>query len=169
MRPPPPASEASGGEGAGVGGASANSLPEEQADKPPTPDPSPPLRGRRGEGRAVAAAIDFLYDGVAAEQEFAMAKKLPPVHPGEILREEFLVPLKLTPYAVAAALHVPRTRIERIAREEKPVTADTALRLGKFFKTGAAFWMNIQARFDLETAEDVLAPQIRKIASYEAA
>src|SRR5579872_3228633 len=98
-----------------------------------------------------------------------MAKKLPPVHPGEILREEFLVPLKLTPYAVAAALHVPRTRIERIAREEKPVTADTALRLGKFFKTGAAFWMNIQARFDIETAEDVLAPQIKKIASYEAA
>ena len=78
-----------------------------------------------------------------------MAKKLPPVHPGEILREESLVPLKLTPYAVAAALLVPRTRIERIAREEKPVTADTALRLGKFFKTGAAFWMNIQARCDL--------------------
>jgi addiction module HigA family antidote len=70
-----------------------------------------------------------------------MAKKLPPIHPGEILREEFLVSLKLTPYAAAAALHVPRTRIERIAREEKPVTADTALRLGKFFKTGAAFWM----------------------------
>ena len=98
-----------------------------------------------------------------------MAKKLAPIHPGEILREEFLVPLKLTPYAVAAALNVPRTRIERIAREEKPVTADTALRLGKFFKTGAAFWMNIQARFDLETAEDVLAPQIKKIAPYEAA
>ena len=76
---------------------------------------------------------------------------------------------RLTPYAVAAALHVPRTRIERIAREEKPVTADTALRLGKFFKTGAAFWMNIQTRFDLETAEDVLAPQIKKIAAYEAA
>lgn len=100
-----------------------------------------------------------------------MAKKLAPVHPGEILQKEFLVPLKLTPcaVAVAAALNVPRTRIERIAREEKPVTADTALRLGKFFKTGAAFWMNIQARFDLETAEDVLAPQIKKIASYEAA
>src|SRR3954454_25266312 len=106
---------------------------------------------------------------MAAERSPHMAKKLPPVHPGEILREEFLVPLKLTPYAVAAALHVPRTRIERIAREEKPVTADTALRLGKFFKTGAAFWMNMQARFDLETAEDVLAPQIKKIASYEAA
>ena len=85
-----------------------------------------------------------------------MAKKLSPVHPGEILREEFLVPLKLIPCAVAAALNVPRTRIERIAREEKPVTADTALRLGKFFKTGAAFWMNIQARFDLETAPGTL-------------
>lgn len=98
-----------------------------------------------------------------------MAKKLSPVHPGEILREEFLKPLKLSAYAVAAAVNVPRTRIERIAREEKPVTADTALRLGKFFKTGAAFWMNIQARFDLETAEDALAPQIKKIAAYEAA
>ena len=87
----------------------------------------------------------------------------------QILREEFLVPLKLTPYAVAAALHVPRTRIERIAREEKPVTADTALRLGRFFNTGVAFWMNIQARFDLETAEDALAPQIRKIVAYQAA
>jgi addiction module HigA family antidote len=97
-----------------------------------------------------------------------MAKKLPPIHPGEILREEFLGPHKLTPSAVAAALHVPRTRIERIAREEKPVTADTALRLGKFFKTGGAFWMNIQARYDLETAGDLLAPDIKKIVAYEA-
>jgi addiction module HigA family antidote len=98
-----------------------------------------------------------------------MARKLPPVHPGEILREESPVPLKLTTYAVATALNVPRTRIERIAREEKPVTADTALRLGKFFKTGGAFWMNIQAPFDLETADDALAPQIRKIAASQAA
>jgi addiction module HigA family antidote len=98
-----------------------------------------------------------------------MARKLTPIHPGEVLREEFLAPLKLTPYAVAAAVHVPRGRIERIARKEAPVTADTALRLGKFFKTGGAFWMNIQARYDLETAEDTLTPQIKKIASYEAA
>ena len=62
-----------------------------------------------------------------------------------ILREEFLVRLQLTSYAVAAALHVPHTRIERIARKEEPMMADTPLRLGKFFKTGAAFWMNIQA------------------------
>jgi addiction module HigA family antidote len=64
---------------------------------------------------------------------------------------------------------LPHTRIERIAREEKPVTADTALRLGKFFETGAAFWMNIQAGFDLETAEAMFAPQIKKIVSCEAA
>jgi len=60
-----------------------------------------------------------------------MAKKLAPVHPGEVLREEFLKPINLTLNAIAAALDVPRTRIERLAREETPVTADTALRLGK--------------------------------------
>jgi addiction module HigA family antidote len=98
-----------------------------------------------------------------------MAKKLAPVHPGEILREEFLKPLKLTPYAVAAALDVPRTRIERLAREEKPVTADTALRLGRFFGTGPAFWMNIQARYALETAQDKLAAEIKKLPVYKAA
>ncbi len=97
-----------------------------------------------------------------------MTKKLAPVHPGEILREEFLKPLGLTPYAVAAALKVPRTRIERLAREEKPVTADTALRLGRYFKTGGAFWMNIQARYDLETAEDELAAKIKQLPVFDA-
>jgi len=95
-----------------------------------------------------------------------MSKKLAPVHPGEVLREEFLEPMKLTPYSVAAKLGVPRTRIERLAREETPVTADTALRLGKFFGTTPAFWMNIQAQFDLEMAEDNIASQIKKIEKY---
>ena len=98
-----------------------------------------------------------------------MAKKLPPVHAGEILREEFLKPMKLTPYAVAAAINVPRTRIERLVREETPITADTALRLGKFFKTTPAFWMNVQAQYDLEVAEDKIASEIKKIGTYEAA
>jgi addiction module HigA family antidote len=98
-----------------------------------------------------------------------MAKKLAPVHPGEVLREEFLAPMNLTPYTVASRLGVPRTRIERLAREETAMTADTALRLGKFFKTTAAFWMNMQAQYDLETAEDKIAPQIKKIVSHEAA
>jgi addiction module HigA family antidote len=98
-----------------------------------------------------------------------MAKKLAPVHPGRILREEFLKPLRLTPYAVAAAIGVPRTRIERLVREERPVTADTALRLGRYFNTGADFWMNIQSFYDLEIAEDELADKIKKIPVHKAA
>jgi len=77
----------------------------------------------------------------------------PAIHPGEILREEFLVPLNLTPYALAKYCNVPRTRIERVAREESPVTADTALRFGKVFGTGPEFWMNLQTAYDLATAD----------------
>jgi addiction module HigA family antidote len=73
----------------------------------------------------------------------------PAIHPGEILREEFLLPLALKPYGLAKELHVPRTRIERLAREEVPVSADTALRLGRYFGTGPEFWMNLQTAFDL--------------------
>jgi addiction module HigA family antidote len=76
----------------------------------------------------------------------------PPVHPGEILREEFMVPFDLSGYALAAACQVPRMRIERLAREETPVTADTALRLGRYFGTGPEFWMNLQTAFDLASA-----------------
>ena len=92
-----------------------------------------------------------------------MAKKLAPVHPGEILREEFLRPMNLSPYAVAGAIGVPRTRIERLAREETPVTAETALRLAKYFGTTAAFWMGLQAQHDIEKAEDDLVKELRKI------
>ena len=92
-----------------------------------------------------------------------MAKRLPPIHPGEILREEFLVPMKLTPYALAQACGVPRTRIERLAREETPVTADTALRLARYFAMTPQFWMNLQAQYDLERAEDAAAAALRRI------
>jgi addiction module HigA family antidote len=88
------------------------------------------------------------------------------VHPGKVLREEFLVPLGLSAYAVAAAINVPRTRVERVVREETPVTADTALRLGRYFGTTAAFWMNMQAQYDLEVAKDALAAEIKKIRPY---
>jgi addiction module HigA family antidote len=74
------------------------------------------------------------------------------VHPGEVLRQEFLKPLELTPYALAAAVGVPRTRVERLARGETSVTADTALRLARYFGTSAEFWMNLQSAFDLTTA-----------------
>jgi addiction module HigA family antidote len=92
-----------------------------------------------------------------------MTKKLPPIHPGEILREEFLVPMSLSPYAVALAVGVPRTRIERLAHEQTAVTADTALRLGRFFGTTAAFWMNLQARYEIERATDDLGTSLAKI------
>jgi addiction module HigA family antidote len=92
-----------------------------------------------------------------------MTRKLPCVHPGEILREEFLAPMQLTPFAVARACRVPRTRIERLAREETRVTADTALRLGRYFGTTPAFWMTMQGQYDLEMAEDEAAAELKGI------
>jgi addiction module HigA family antidote len=82
-----------------------------------------------------------------------MARKLPPLHPGEILREEFLIPLKMSPGKLAAICHVPRTRIERLVNGETGVTADTALRLGRALKTSAQLWMNLQNTYDVKTAE----------------
>ena len=79
----------------------------------------------------------------------------PPVHPGEVLQNEFLEPLGLTPYALASACQISRTRIERLAREETRVTADTALRLGHYFGTTPQFWMNLQANYDLAVASGV--------------
>lgn len=92
-----------------------------------------------------------------------MAKRLPPVHPGEVLREEFLGPMRLTAYAVARACGVPRTRIERLAREETPITADTALRLARYFGTTPEFWMGMQAQYELERAQDTAAAALRRI------
>jgi len=98
-----------------------------------------------------------------------MTKKLAPVHPGEVLREDFLMSMGLSAYALARACGVPRTRIERLAREETPVTADTALRLGRYFGTTPAFWMGMQAQYDLERAEDALGDDLEKIVPREAA
>jgi addiction module HigA family antidote len=98
-----------------------------------------------------------------------MAKKLPAIHPGEVLRDEFLGPMELTPYAVAKAIGVPRTRIERLAREETPLTADTALRLSRYFGTTAAFWMGLQAQYDLEIAADQINKELKRIAPRRAA
>ena len=92
-----------------------------------------------------------------------MHKKLPSIHPGEVLREDFLRPMQLTRYAVARACGVPRTRIERLARSETPVTADTALRLARYFATTPQFWMGMQAQYDLERAEDEARVELRRI------
>ena len=86
-----------------------------------------------------------------------------PVHPGEVLREEFLLPLGMSPYALAKALHVPRTRIERIAAETTGITADTALRLGKALGTSAQLWMNLQNRYDVQVAKRKIGGTLDKI------
>ena len=89
--------------------------------------------------------------------------KLPPLHPGELLREEFLKPMGLTPYTVAKACGVPRTRIERIVREELGITADTALRLAKFFGMSVDFWINLQTQYDVEVAKKKIAKELKAI------
>ena len=90
-------------------------------------------------------------------------KLLPPVHPGEYLRAELLEPLGITPYALAMKLDVPRTRIERLVREESGVTPDTALRLARFFSMTPDFWMTMQALYDLTLAEMEADPSISAI------
>ena len=93
----------------------------------------------------------------------------PPIHPGEILREEFLAPLRLAPYSLAKALGIPRTRIERIVREETPVTPDTALRLGRYFKMTPEFWMNLQTSYDLAREESDKRVELNRIRPRDAA
>ena len=83
-----------------------------------------------------------------------MAKKLKPVHPGEILREEFMVPLRLSMNKMAMDLRVPVTRIADIVNERRGITADTALRFARYFKNTPTFWMNLQTNYELELAED---------------
>jgi antitoxin HigA-1 len=92
-----------------------------------------------------------------------IVKTLPPMHP-EMLREEFLDPLGLMPYAVAKACGVPRSRIERIAREGLGISADTALRLARFFGTSAEFWFTLQTRYDMLTAKRAIAKERERIA-----
>ena len=77
-----------------------------------------------------------------------------PIHPGEILREDFMPEYDLTPGSLASALHVPRDRIEKIVRGKRAVSADTALRLARYFGTTPQFWMNLQANFDLASVAD---------------
>jgi addiction module HigA family antidote len=98
-----------------------------------------------------------------------MPKRLPPLHPGEVLREEFLTPLGLSAGALAKVMGVPRTRVERIAAESMGITADTALRLGKALGTSAQLWLNLQNRFDVETTERAISKQLARISQVKAA
>jgi addiction module HigA family antidote len=92
-----------------------------------------------------------------------MTVALPPVHPGEVLREEFLIPYGISAGALARATHVPRTRMERLVREEVDLTPDTALRLARYFGTSPGFWMNLQSSYALSRAEDDLDDVLEQI------
>ena len=96
-----------------------------------------------------------------------MTSILPPVHPGEILREDYLLPLGISAGALARKLGVPRTRIERLATEQSPVTTDTALRLAKFFKTTPEFWLNMQTSYDIKMTSPTLADELASIPEIE--
>jgi addiction module HigA family antidote len=87
-------------------------------------------------------------------------KIIPPIHPGETLREDFLKPLGLSANRLAIELMVPVTRINDIARGKRAITADTALRLARYFGTTPQFWMNLQANYDLEMAQDARGQDI---------
>ena len=93
-----------------------------------------------------------------------MRKKLSPIHPGEILREEFMLPLGLSSNALAKAIDVTPARINEIVRERRGISADTALRLARYFGTDPQSWMNLQQRHDLECAKDTLGTALKTIA-----
>lgn len=95
--------------------------------------------------------------------------KAPAIHPGEILRELYLEPLDMTAYALAKKLRVPRTRVERIVAEKIGISADTALRLAKFFKTSPEYWLNLQANYDLKREALTLEAELAQIPEVEAA
>ncbi|KQT52095.1 XRE family transcriptional regulator [Methylobacterium sp. Leaf456] len=91
------------------------------------------------------------------------AEQSAPLHPGEVLREEFMAPLGLSAGQVAKALDLPRSRIERIVREEIGISTDTALRLARFFRTSPDVWTNLQARFERETLLAEIGPVLERI------
>lgn len=83
-------------------------------------------------------------------------KRLPPVHPGEILLEEFLIPLGMSQSALARYLDLPSRRIHEICQGKRGISVDTAIRLGYFFENSAEFWLNLQALYDLECSQDAM-------------
>ena len=88
--------------------------------------------------------------------------RLPPIHPGEILLEDFLEPLGISQYRLAKDLHVPPRRINEIVHGQRGITADTALRLARYFSTSDQFWLNLQMRFELELARDRLGDRLER-------
>jgi len=95
--------------------------------------------------------------------------KLPPIHPGEILNEEFLIPMSITQYRLAKAVGVDARRIHSIVHGERSITAETALLLARFFGNSPSFWIGLQSQYDLELAQDRLSERLDTIAAHTAA
>lgn len=95
-------------------------------------------------------------------RDVTTGKRIPPAHPGEILRADFLEPMGMSVYALANAIKVPRSRVNDIALGRRAITADTALRLARFLSTSPEFWVNLQAHYDLEVAKQTSRRQIEK-------
>lgn len=95
--------------------------------------------------------------------------RLPPIHPGEILNEEFLLPLDVTQYRLAKAIGVDPRRIHAIVHGQRSITAETALLLSRFFGNSAEFWMGLQSQYDLETASDRMGERLEAVRAYSVA
>lgn len=102
----------------------------------------------------------------ALPQYLAPTNGMRPIHPGEVLREEFLVPYQLTAHALSMALQVPAPRINDIVRERRGITVDTALRLAKFFGNSAEFWMGLQTDYDMAVAKQNLQDVLERIRQF---
>jgi addiction module HigA family antidote len=94
--------------------------------------------------------------------EVRTGRRLPPIHPGEILREEFLEPMGISVYELANAIKVPRSRVNEIVQGQRAVTTNTAIRLGRYFGTSPEFWMHLQLRYELDVAERTTRRRIEK-------
>jgi len=92
-----------------------------------------------------------------------MTERIEPIHPGEILQEEFLIPMNISAYKLAKETFLDQTRISEIIRGKRSITIDTALRFAKFFGTTPEFWINIQTQYDMENKREELAPELLKI------
>jgi addiction module HigA family antidote len=109
----------------------------------------------------ISGRVDFV--------DVATGKRLPPVHPGGILRDDFLQPMRISVYNLAQVIKVPRSRVNDIVLGRRGITTDTALRLARYFGTSPEFWINLQARYDLEVADRTSRRRIEREISPRAA
>ena len=110
----------------------------------------------------MAIKRDDIDNGSVDLSDVATGRRLPPVHPGKILRDEFLTPMEISVYGLAKAIKVSRPRLNDVVRGQRAVTIDTALRLGRYFGTTPEFWINLQTRYDLDVAERTVRRRIER-------